>query len=680
MKKTAILFLSLIIAFLGQSALGQNFTQSVGENNGNLFVSIVNTTNSKTDGTQLPVVVAMAFPGVPATSPYCLTFNHGSTVILEDGDGIYGGASISGQGSSIWPSQTFVYPYDPILNGTQVKIQTLIEDPTNTWTHTNCSTHTLGNTVNLPMWTARRTSGVAPFLVHFSAIGDHTGVAQLPNIGSTFDPLTAHYEWDYGDSYASGNWAYSGKAKDESIGFIGSHVYENAGTYYATLKVTRSDGVLYIYQQTITVTDPDTVFSGSTYYVSLANGSNSYNGTSPSTPFKDISYAMNILWGSNGPRRLLIRNGETYPTTGLATYNSYSGPFLISGYNDGSEVPPLIQCTTSNDCLYFEDISDLRIVDVNIDGPSSSPGNGFVPGEDCLILRSEITDFYHGLMFHGSTGNHAGCGAVECNIHDCTTYGLYYAAPGGRLSVLGSYFDDSGSNSLFRVYCHESVVMHNKFEDGGQNPVRLMGRLTSSPDRSEYIVFADNVLVSGNDWLLEVGPESNNNAQYIYNVLIEGNKFTQTGGYASALIWGQKISLRNNIFNTSGAQPIIVEQRGGSGSCPVPEKVTIYNNTAYRNTSSDLTLVSCNASDSTLVKNNIVYCSNGVETVATGTYTASNNLTTDPTFTNAGSGDFSIQSTSAAKDAGTALTVRRDFVRAARPFNSLWDIGAYERQ
>jgi hypothetical protein len=67
-----------------------------------------------------------------------------------------------------------------------------------------------------------------------------------------------------------------------------------------------------------------------------------------------------------------------------------------------------------------------------------------------------------------------------------------------------------------------------------------------------------------------------------------------------------------------------------------------------------------------------------------------NNLNVDPKFLNIAAADFSLQSTSPAKDAGTfstvydtfqslyGLNIRRDFLGNVRPADNTWDIGAYE--
>src|SRR5438132_11358755 len=96
---------------------------------------------------------------------------------------------------------------------------------------------------------------------------------------------------------------------------------------------------------------------------------------------------------------------------------------------------------------------------------------------------------------------------------------------------------------------------------------------------------------------------------------------------------------------------------------------------------------SAGGSTNGIVKNNISF-SNGVNTDFSGTGTvASNNLTTNPQFSNPAAGDFHLQSGSPAINQGAALSgpisctdgsTCVDFAGTIRPQGPAWDIGAYE--
>ena len=89
--------------------------------------------------------------------------------------------------------------------------------------------------------------------------------------------------------------------------------------------------------------------------------------------------------------------------------------------------------------------------------------------------------------------------------------------------------------------------------------------------------------------------------------------------------------------------------------------------------------ISTAGSTNSTVKNNIIF-SNVTNTDFSGTGTvASNNLTTDPSFVNAATGDFHLQSGSTAINQGATLSeVPDDFNGTRRPQGSAYDIGALE--
>jgi parallel beta-helix repeat protein len=103
----------------------------------------------------------------------------------------------------------------------------------------------------------------------------------------------------------------------------------------------------------------------------------------------------------------------------------------------------------------------------------------------------------------------------------------------------------------------------------------------------------------------------------------------------------------------------------------------VYNNTVYNNSIDGIQIRS--SSSSATITNNSAY-DNGtnIHNYSNGT-TFTNNLTTDPSFTNASAGDFTLRSGSAAINAGITLSqVSDDFRGIPRPQGGRFDIGAYE--
>lgn len=93
---------------------------------------------------QIPYIVFMSFPGsatLPTPiGPICTDPSYALTVVLEDGSGAFGGASLSGSGSVGAPSKTWLYSGIPnfLLAGQQMKFQAVGFDPITGWFRTNC--------------------------------------------------------------------------------------------------------------------------------------------------------------------------------------------------------------------------------------------------------------------------------------------------------------------------------------------------------------------------------------------------------------------------------------------------------------------------------------------------------------------------------------------------------------
>ena len=180
------------------------------------------------------------------------------------------------------------------------------------------------------------------------------------------------------------------------------------------------------------------------------------------------------------------------------------------------------------------------------------------------------------------------------------------------------------------------------------------------------------------------------------NAIVANNKIydNMDGGIVLSGITGSGVtgaSVYNNVIYRNG-------QSGGTGSghgialLYGGDSNKIYNNTLYLNGSYGSIQLGDNTNAQ--IKNNILSNGSNAPFVTTGTFTGtfSNNLcqsaatncalseVASNTFVNAAGGNFQLQSTSAAKEAGTPLgsSYATDYDGNRRPFGDAWDIGAYE--
>ncbi len=555
---------------------------------------------------------------------------------------------------------------------------------------TRAATLFVTTTAGLPMGSATRTGGAAPLAVFFDAVGGASSVVQ-PD-GPDPDYAAFHYRWSFGDP-GGGVWQYSGKEKNTAVGFVAAHVFESPGLHRVTLRVTRPDGSTLDYFQDVTVDDPEDVYAGETYYVSAA-GSDASTGTSPGDAFRTVAHAMSVLFASDGPRRVLFRRGDTWIVPDPVVVHDRTGPYTIGAYGTGAN-PRWTVTHPGGGIELRTSVRDVRVVDLDLVGPGAlSVGDGVQLGRESLLLRCRVAAFARGVG--GASTNAIANTIADCTLVDHRIYGLYYGPtynpptlfdPPMHLAVMGTRFDNALQNSLLRAYVSRSLWHANLFQRAGQSATRLLGM--TAPKKSEFVMITDNLFRSTTVWTLEIGPENDQNGsgggeqQIVENVILEGNVFSlpqPANVIRQVYIWGLRVTVRNNVFDYTGASSgscIRVDRRGIG---PLPVGTRIENNTAYRGDAAPSFLfVEATSADSTLVRNNIVYGPATSATVAVGSTELANNLSANPLFEAPASGNFRLQAASPALDQGLALPIRADFDGNPRPRGAGVDIGAFER-
>lgn len=145
-----------------------------------------------------------------------------------------------------------------------------------------------------------------------------------------------------------------------------------------------------------------------------------------------------------------------------------------------------------------------------------------------------------------------------------------------------------------------------------------------------------------------------------------------------------RVGLVNNIIvNNNG--PGITFWREGNHDVPNDWKfndVVIVNNTVHGNAGSAVDFMDPNLGSGNIIRNTIL-SGNGPATATTvAGFTMDHNLTTAAQYVNAAAGNYRLNDTSPARDAGsTALAPASDYAGQPRPAvpGDLIDIGAYER-
>jgi len=543
----------------------------------------------------------------------------------------------------------------------------------------------------LPMFTASRASGMGPLAVFFDAINPASGVVQ-PADG---DHARPHYQWDFGDDPAA-IWSTNGRSRNQAIGYVAGHVFDNPGTYSVTLTVTTVDGHVYRYQQNITV-EP---FDGTTYYVSSSIGHDGYDGQSPTQPFQSVAKALSKAAPNT---RILFKRGDRWSTS-TTTDMTAAGPGLIGAYycSDGSDEPtqPKPQFTHAgpNDFLrFFSSARNWRICDLELIGlaPTGCGIEGFTTLHENLIYRVSSTGFGAAFLYSVAYYDHDQNFIVDCDWTGTGGRGVYLG--GKRGALLGNYGHHVGEHVLRVWHSQRYVISDNILHDpapGHSHAIKLHNKPGTYPP-SEYVIVSGNSF-RGDQWAATFGPQNTTLNELVRKLIVERNLVTvQDDGreLIGISVWGPDIVIRNNAINGTGTngsyyRAVSIERRGIG---PVPYRVRVYNNTAYR---ADGPLTMCildGTTDDTIVKNNLIAVgSSYVDScflIEGGSAITNANLILPAVrlFTDPLANDFSLLPGTAPIDTGEKLPcVSEDYRSDYRPIDgnadgeATIDVGAHE--
>lgn len=307
-------------------------------------------------------------------------------------------------------------------------------------------------------------------------------------------------------------------------------------------------------------------------------------------------------------------------------------PILISRYQNETAI---LRPSGSNiDILRFQDSTIHHVTIFGLELDCSQTGGTW--SNNCVFLGdSAFIDDSHditldSLTIHEAKGNCILGGGTNHTIKNNEVY---------RCGI-----DDN--NGFYLQGIRDSVIEHNHVWNNGAFAIRVWNS-GGSPKADNNIIRHNRVHMNG------------------FGIGIDGASETVSGG--GGLTIGESDNL---IYNNLSYDNYLGLQVPGSGSA-----VLVYHNTFYHNVAD---IVIDSGADDTEVKNSILFGSDStISNSGTGTVT-SNNVTSDPSFVDAGNGDFHLQSGSVARNAGTNLlaTVATDFDGVSRDTSP--DVGAYE--
>jgi hypothetical protein len=257
-----------------------------------------------------------------------------------------------------------------------------------------------------------------------------------------------------------------------------------------------------------------------------------------------------------------------------------------------------------------------------------------------------------------------------------------------NMSEALTFDGSSATNGLVQDnYIHDTDQLGATTYNGANN-------ITFRHNKLEYISVQRNGAVWFNN------PSTALYADSGYSIVMERNFINHAGvGFEALSEPGQSathdITIRNNVVENSYSSGIVIGTWYSTTDGSSVYNINVWNNTFYQNTPN--VTIRPMVSSTVAWQNNIFYGSSNYAnslnwnpgTAAFNLYfggnsgPGSNNLTSDPLFVSPSTGDFSLQSTSPAINAGdptssTGTVGTVDFPGNPRMVNGQIDIGAYE--
>ena len=578
-----------------------------------------------------------------------------------------------------------------------------------------------------------RSSGVAPLSVFFDASG--TTAASLTS--KPFHELV--YVWSFGDTAGGATWSYGARAglsKNQAFGPVASHVFETDGSYTVTLTVFHFDsgGTMSSASttQTITVTDADTVFSGTNTIVFATDGVFTGKPTgAQEVTTSNYDTAINTYKATG--KRLLFKKGQTFTATAPAVLN-VDGPGIVGAWGSGAAPKWIIATNYSALSLSYQStagIKDWRVMDIEMDGQDRfTAGVGGDGGIDqALLLRLNIHNVDNGVLmshsildYHNNNGHPGHLMWDQFAMVDCRVNTIHGGVPAAgyvgayvsanRYTFMGNDMDSAnGGGHVTRTpYIGRGVVSNNYYANSKADkhlwqmhaPGQTNTGVCGGGLYTEKVVVSDNTFSAGAAvWGVFVGPQNTGVDERLRNIIFERNYFVAGAGTTSAMSIRGPLSaftIRNNIVNmsVSGTSGVTGFETGDGGVGPVTTDINYLHNTVYSAGTGEFRAVTVGTTQTNItVKNNLGYAPNAstaallVGSGASGLSSSNNSSnsqtkSTPPSFssipttaTQLSSSDFKVTGGSYAIDAGAyAFGVFRDFQDVVRTLPA--DIGAIQ--
>ncbi len=405
-------------------------------------------------------------------------------------------------------------------------------------------------------------------------VGDAVFVQGLNSTLNAGSPLTARYEWDFGDA---------GSAYNTLVGFNASHVYDKPGTYTLTLRVFNED------RKSDTVTTTVKVAADNRRAIYVSNAGSDSNPGSWDRPIKSWDKAAALL-GASDNVAVLFHAGETFDVrrsmvisgkdTLIGTYGTGAKP-VLKWYGNGDR-NTIIRSNPSAAKLTIQGLTfDSEYTSTNGE-PKGLPFGVKLDGKDAVVRDSTFLNVNYAIQGSGAP---QGVLLLDNDAPSMTGIRGYFAwVDGSDWTFLGNKVVNVTREHTVRISGGQRVNFHDN--DLANADRRTVDRYDTSKgvitvQLGSYAYLSDNRI----DGPLPIGPLgeadglTTKGSRWRYAV-VEDNVIDRST--VEVAHGAEHVMIRNNVIRVNNDQAIEVDGYNSQYGRGVVD-VSILNNTAINN-------------------------------------------------------------------------------------------------
>jgi hypothetical protein len=385
-------------------------------------------------------------------------------------------------------------------------------------------------------------------------------------------PITANYQWDFGDP---------GTQFNTLSGFNASHVYDKPGTYNIKLTITNQDGGAASVTQQVTIA----ASARKQTFVDAVNGSDNNDG-SQNAPYQTLEKALDNV-GNNTD--VLLHAGEKFNVTSSMHVGSTN--VLVGRYGTGAD--PILNRFKGNGASTIalnNNSNGITIQNVTFDSPygvginDQAPKLGIggvaIAGKNIVIRNCTFLNLDDAMNENGMpTGV-----LIQSNNAPLATgvRGYFVWGMGSQSTIVGNNAANSTREHIVRmVDLNEVNLENNNFDNMNRQNVDPsdFSKGAIEMHRGSYAFIADNSIENSDIRLGPLGLWGESTSSSTDYSVIEDNLLTNSVIFLNSGTHHALIS--NNVVTNDVSEAFNIAGVDGEGR--TSEDITMIHNTAINN-------------------------------------------------------------------------------------------------